>query len=571
MASNRVRTLSSIPLDESTSQHTDSRNAEQSPPQQQPTQDNSNNNNNNNSNPMPDFNDAEAAYESKTNPELIRAMLSFGLCQIPILVRYSERLLKLGRKIVGDTITDGILKQTLFGHFCAGEDEKQILPAIHKLEKAGIGSILDFAAEDDGEGDDGDDGDRSKKEKIADEIIQDKSPKVRVYDYESEAKCDRHVETFHKCIRDVADLGKDGYAAIKVTALTNPKLLERMSRAIVEAQNLFAKFDENGDGIVTKDEFKHGFNLFFKGEDAMLNDALDHLQLADGSVDYITWSMLLTPSDLPRLTAGCREVGPLSLAAPTDEEIELMERMFERGHELARQAAEVGTRLLIDAEQARFQPAIDNFVLNLQRTYNATGVSEFPVIYNTYQCYLKDVPDRLRTDVERSERFDYHFGAKLVRGAYMESERALAKSLGFPSPIQDTIQDTHDCYNNSVDFLLKHAIQSDKTCELMLATHNQESIEKAIHSMNEHGVNRKDPTICFGQLFGMSDNLTFNLGRHGYRAYKYVPYGEVKMVMPYLIRRANENSSIASGAAQELRMIQNELKRRVRGRRTVAG
>jgi proline dehydrogenase len=224
------------------------------------------------------------------------------------------------------------------------------------------------------------------------------------------------------------------------------------------------------------------------------------------------------------------------MASPTEEEVELIEKMYARGHALAKEAAACGTRLLIDAEQARFQPAIDSLVLELQRTYNSKSVSDYPIIYNTYQCYLKDVPERLAMDVERSERFDYHFGAKMVRGAYMESERALAETLGNPSPIHDTIEDTHNCYNNAVDFLLEHAVKSDKQVELMVASHNQGSIEKAIESMNKHGIDRRGPTISFGQLFGMSDNLTFNLGKHGYRAYKYVPYGEVKMVVSAFLK-----------------------------------
>ena len=402
---------------------------------------------------------------------------------------------------------------------------------------------------------------------IADELVQETHiPKVRVYDYESEAECDKHLAVFKKCIHDVANLQADGYAAIKVTALTNPALLERMSRAIVEAQNLFAKFDTSGNGFISRSEFEHGFHLFFRDDHTKLRDMLDQLNPVDcDKVDYITWSMMLQPKDLPSITAGCREMGPLAMAAPTEEEVELMDKMYARGHALAQEAASVGTRLLIDAEQARFQPAIDSLVLELQRTYNAASDRDFPLIYNTYQCYLKDVPERLPVDVERSERFDYHFGAKLVRGAYMESERALAEILGLPSPIHDTLEDTHNCYNNSVRFLLEHSTKSKHKLEIMLASHNQESIEKAIAAMNDLGIDRKESTICFAQLYGMMDNLTFNLGKHSYRAFKYLPYGEIKMVMPYLIRRANENSAIASGAKKEIKMLSAELKRRVFG------
>lgn len=273
--------------------------------------------------------------------------------------------------------------------------------------------------------------------------------------------------------------------------------------------------------------------------------------------------MNLKPTDLPKITKTCKEIGPLALATPTDEEIELIEAMYQRGHALAATATNSGTRLLIDAEQTRFQPAIDNLVLDLQQTYNAVGKSDKPIIYNTYQCYLKDALERLRTDVDRAKRFNYHFGAKLVRGAYMESERLLAAVAHLPSPIHDTIDETHACYNEAVDYLLRQSVQSDQLIELMCATHNQTSIEKAIEAMEKYGVDRSKSTICFGQLYGMSDHLSFNLGRSGYRAYKYVPYGEVHEVIPYLLRRARENSSVVGGAAAELSMIKSELGRRL--------
>jgi len=339
---------------------------------------------------------------------------------------------------------------------------------------------------------------------------------------------------------------------------------KKICRALREVRNLFHKFDSDGDGFISRKDFEQGYNFFFQ-ENA--TDVEEMFELLDpertGRVDFITWSMLLTPSDLPKLTSKCREMGPLALASPTEEEVELMEAMFNRGRELAKEAEKCGTRVLIDAEQHRFQPAIDNLVLNLQRHYNATDKSDKAIIYNTYQCYLKDTADRLVEDMERAERHSFHFGAKMVRGAYMEGERALAESLQYESPIHDTIEDTHNCYNNSVAYLLEESVKTDRKIEVMLASHNQESIEKAIQKMCELNIDPQDKTICFGQLYGMADNLTYNLGQNGFRAYKYVPYGEVGEVMPYLVRRAKENSSISGGAAKELKMIGAELKRRV--------
>lgn len=500
---------------------------------------------------LPDFSDTRAAYSTKTTAELARSYFSLSLCQIPFLVRNSENLLAISRRTLGDRFTDYFLRMTLFGHFCAGEDEELIKPTIAKLKQAGISSILDFAAEDDGASSDTAEGDPRHQ--------------ARVYDYESEELCDRHVGTFLKCIKDVSELGSDGFAAIKVTALTNPKLLERMSLAIVETRNLFAKFDQDGNGILTKEEFQRGFDTFFKGEGAMWQEAMETSQLENGMIDYIMWSSLLKPSNLPQLVSKCRDIGPLYLSAPTEEEIDLMETMFTRGHQLAKEASNLGVRLLVDAEQVRFQPAIDNFVLELQRVYNANDLTAIPIIYNTYQCYLKDTPERLLLDIERSQRFNYRFGTKLVRGAYMESEREIAKDKDELSPIHVTINETHACYNWAVETLLRQSAEADSSVELMLATHNQNSIERAIVGMQRHGIKPNDSTVCFGQLLGMSDDITFNLGKHGYRAYKYLPYGEVQMVMPYLIRRANENSSVASSAAKEMVMMRQEIGRRVFG------
>jgi proline dehydrogenase len=201
-------------------------------------------------NPVPDFNDIRAAYESKTTLELLRAAACFRISGIPILVNNAEPLLIITRKILGGTITDYFLKVTLFGHFCAGEDLDSIHPVLHKLNDVGIGSILDYAAESEGS---------PEPAKVhGAEVAHGSRRVVREYDYESEVECDKHVEVFKKCINDVKALGfgKDGYSAIKMTALGNPKLLARMSQAIIEAQRLFEQFDV--DGTVSREDFEMG-------------------------------------------------------------------------------------------------------------------------------------------------------------------------------------------------------------------------------------------------------------------------------------------------------------------------
>jgi len=512
-------------------------------------------------NPIPDFRDARYTYRNKTTLELLRAAGCFQSCKFPFLVENAENLLILSRKIFGGTIVDFILKATIYGHFCAGEDQQRIKPAIHKLAKSGVGSILDYAAENDGS-------DTGKAMSVElGTLLQTEDPHtivtVREYDYESEAKCDNHVSTFLKCIQDVASMeGDKNFAAVKITALGNPKLLARLSTAIVEAKWLFADFDSNGNGLVSRKSFEIGYNRHFIDDEVRIQEIFEEFDPNDtGYIDYITWSMMLSPLDLPKIVKSCTYAGRLADACPTDEEITLLNAMYNRGRKLGKEASKCGARLLIDAEQVRYQPAIDNLVLELQRQFN---MGDKPIIYNTYQCYLKDSPERLRTDIARSERFQYHFGAKIVRGAYMESERELAASLFLDDPIHATIEDTHNCYNESVDYLLSHSTQSDLNVEVMCGTHNQNSIVQAIASMNKYGIDRSADTICFAQLYGMSDELTLNLGKNGYRAYKYVPYGEVDEVVPYLLRRAKENSAIMGGATIELGMLSAELKRRFR-------
>lgn len=183
----------------------------------------------------PDFTNAQAAYASKTTPQLLRAVLVYNLCNVSPLVRNAEAIMKLTRRVFGDTITDMAMKLTLFGHFCAGEDEDRIKPVLQELQTHGIGGILDYAAESDSE----------PVGSGSDHAPNSYRLPTRVYDYESEAVCDEHVEVFRSCIRSVHKVAPDGFAAVKVTALGNPKLLERMSSAIVEAENLFAKIDKN--------------------------------------------------------------------------------------------------------------------------------------------------------------------------------------------------------------------------------------------------------------------------------------------------------------------------------------
>lgn len=505
--------------------------------------------------PQLDFDNAAAAYANHSNAAIIRSLAVFSLCSIQPLVKWADTVLRRMKMVLGKDFVNGIVKRTFFRHFCAGEDGEEIKPTLHELYENGIGGILDYAAEDDVESESG----PASREQPNDVVI------ARTFDYENEATCDRHMHTFMKSISAAKASEGQGFAAVKVTALGQPKLLERVSASLVAVHNLFRRFDEDLNGVITREEFEKVYlELFSDGTPERLQNLFDQLEKEDqdvtrrsGVVDYLSWSRRLKLQDIPLLVKHCRVPGPVSLTALTDRELQLLNNMINRLSKLAEVAAESGVRMMIDAEHSYFQPAINHAAVELQRRYN----THESVIYNTYQAYLKDSHERLIMDLERARREGWHFGAKLVRGAYMILERDRAERAGIPSPIHDSIEDTHLNYNRCVAEVLEHV--AGEGAEVMVATHNQASIEATVSLMSQLGIEPPDKSgVYFGQLLGMADHLTYTLGQNGYRGYKYVPFGPVEEVMPYLIRRAQENSDLMGGVGHEMRLLRGELWRR---------
>lgn len=525
-----------------------------------------------------DFANPASAHGTKSTTELLRAIAIFYICRIPFIVKYSETLLNLSTRIVGQRITDALLKVTFFQHFCAGENTIDMKPVVEKLLTNGVGPILDYAAEagvvvgldDTVLCSSENDNDNS----VAITTRPHFNQPARVYDYTTEEECDRHVDVFLSCIRSVREItkkdddGKAGFAAIKVTALGNPLLLERMSTVITEVKKIFSKFDLDKNGRINRQEFMQCYDEYFVVDTNTRTEIFNYLQVDPSNyyadeIDYISFSKIFTPYTIGKFTSTCREVGPLALATPSDHEVALLIRTSERLNTLAKEAAQCGTRLLIDAEHQKYQPAIDNLVLELQRKYNDKAVTNQPVIFNTYQCYLKDSKERAMTDLTRSERYNFHFAAKLVRGAYMIHERERSNMLNIDDPIHDTANATHCNYDEVVELLLRYRANIGPGLEIMVASHNEQSIRHATALMDELGLALNNDCVHFAQLLGMSDHLTYTLGNSGYSAYKYLPYGKVREVVPYLIRRAQENGDVLGNTGKELKLLHKELRRRI--------
>ncbi|UQD57049.1 proline dehydrogenase family protein [Flavobacterium sp. K5-23] len=210
--------------------------------------------------------------------------------------------------------------------------------------------------------------------------------------------------------------------------------------------------------------------------------------------------------------------------------------------------------LLIDAEESWMQDAADDLVTEMMRKYN----KEKAIVYNTLQMYRWDRLDYLKKLHEQAVAEGFYIGMKIVRGAYMEKENARAIEKGYPSPICESKVASDINYDSAVLYMVEHL---DKMA-IFAGTHNELSTYNLMSLMQERGIKANDERISFGQLYGMSDNISYNLAENGYNVAKYLPFGPVKDVMPYLIRRAEENTSVAGQTSRELEMIKAERKRR---------
>lgn len=238
----------------------------------------------------------------------------------------------------------------------------------------------------------------------------------------------------------------------------------------------------------------------------------------------------------------------------TPAEILAFEKIKERLDAICQAAVENDTPVFIDAEESWIQTTIDELAEEMMEKYNSTK----PLIYTTVQLYRHDRLQYLRELIRRSKSKNYFLGVKLVRGAYMEKEGEHAAEIGYPNPIQPSKAATDRDYDAASTLCLDN-IEHVAIC---LGTHNEESSRMIAVLLEERNIPHNHPFILFAQLYGMSDHISFNLAHNGYNVAKYLPYGPVKAVMPYLMRRANENTSIAGQSGRELVLLKQEMKRR---------
>ena len=280
-----------------------------------------------------------------------------------------------------------------------------------------------------------------------------------------------------------------------------------------------------------------------------LNKTLNLIDLSEKQ--YVSPFIVFKPSSVGRFDLYLKKVNNDSL---NENEIDEWQRVEQRYDQICNSAAKSGISILIDAEESWIQKPVDELIEKLMIKYNNSSC----IVYNTIQTYRIDRFEYLSDLHKRLSKSNIKIGIKLVRGAYMEKERRRAKSNNYKSPICETKLKTDENYNNCMSFIFSNI----NDFNLFIGSHNERSNLLATEIMEKHQIKNNDKRVWFSQLYGMSDNISFNLALNRYNVTKYLPFGPIKEVIPYLIRRLDENTSVSGQTSRELKLISKEIKRR---------
>ncbi|ARV05846.1 proline dehydrogenase [Polaribacter sp. SA4-10] len=381
------------------------------------------------------FDNTEIAFSLKSDSELERAYFLFRMIQNQPMVRIGAAVTNFALK--AHLPVEGLIRSTVFDHFCGGVNEEDCLPIIDKMFTKNVHAVLDYSVEG----------------------------------KDQEVSFDGALEKVLKILNFCEEKKSIPFAVFKPTGFGRFALYEKVSA---------------------------GKSL-------------------------------------------------------TDDEQAEWKRLVARYHKVCQVAVEKDVPLLIDGEESWMQLSADVLIEELMETYN----KEKAIVFNTLQMYRHDRMEYLKTLHEKAKVKGFHIGMKLVRGAYMEKERARAKEKGYPSPICENKEATDKNYDTATRYMMENPKMA-----LFVGTHNEDSSYLVMELAKKYDIKKDNSNLWFGQLFGMSDHISYNLASEGYNVAKYLPFGPVRDVMPYLIRRAEENTSVAGQTSRELNLIKTERKRR---------
>ncbi len=382
------------------------------------------------------FEDTATAFSLKSDSELERAYFLFKMIANEPLVRIGTAMTNFAIK--AKLPVEGLIRATVFDHFCGGVNEEDCMPVVDKMWTKGVCSVLDYSVEG----------------------------------TDSEDPLDETLEKVLKVLDFVKEKDAIPFAVFKPTGYGRFALFEKIS---------------NGESL--------------------------------SKAEQAEWGRVVA-----RLDKTCKKAHDLDVA------------------------------LLVDAEESWMQDAADELVELIMQKYNRKKV----VVFNTLQMYRWDRMDYLKQLHERAKADGFKIGMKVVRGAYMEKENDRATEKGYKTPICASKKETDLNFDTAVAYILENL----EDISLFAGTHNEESTYTLLELMKSRNIANNDPRIWCGQLYGMSEHISFNLADKGYNVAKYLPFGPVKDVMPYLIRRAEENTSVAGQTTRELSLLKKERKRR---------
>ncbi|KAF6204182.1 hypothetical protein GE061_002522 [Apolygus lucorum] len=538
------------------------------------------------------FDNAEEAFKSKTTGEVFRAYLVYLLTSSSFLVENNMALMKIGKGVLGERLFTWVMKKSFYGHFVAGEDRHKIVPTLKRMQEFGVRSILDYSVEEDLSHDEAEKRElvsstsevkrekRKEKDLVGGEMPQytpskefaDRRYKVnsaRTYFYVDEESCEKNLQIFKDCLETSAKYTNGtAFTAIKMTALGRPQLLLQISEVIMRARKFVSEV-VGGRGNVLGQHLT-AEELTKRLEQAGVKDTKQFLEKVttdrEGVIHLFPWTGIIDMNlglndsfHVPSLKEG-KMVQLISELSQKEED--MFRNMITRLNELVKVAKELNVSIMVDAEQTYFQPAISRITMELMNKYN----HDRAIVFNTYQCYLRDAHNEIKMDIAQAKRQKFHFACKLVRGAYLEQERARAASMNYPDPTNPNFEATSKMYQQCVEECMNYVkeVSDGSKRSFMVASHNEDTVRFALEKMKEHNIKPESEIVRFGQLLGMCDYITFPLGQAGYAAYKYVPYGPVAEVLPYLSRRAQENKGVLEKAKKEKQLVLRELLRRIR-------
>ncbi len=382
------------------------------------------------------FDNTQVAFALKSDTELDRAYFLFKMIANQPLVRIGTAVTNFAIK--AHLPVEGLIRATVFDHFCGGVNEIDCLSVVDKMFTKGVTSVLDYSVEG----------------------------------KEEEDQFDAALQMTLKTIDFAKKRDAIPFAVFKPTGFGRFELYEKLGN----------------------------------------NEKLSQQE-------QVEWSRVVARFDLV-----CKE------------------------------AHEKNVSLLIDGEESWMQDAADDLVTQMMRKYN----KEKAIVFNTLQMYRWDRLEYLKKIHEQAKNEGFHIGMKIVRGAYMEKENVRAQEKGYQTPICTSKEATDVNYDAAIKYMTDHL----NIMAIFAGTHNEESTYTLMNLMHDKGIQSNDNRIWFGQLYGMSDNISYNLANSSYNVSKYLPFGPVRDVMPYLIRRAEENTSVAGQTSRELMMIKAERNRR---------